>query len=154
MAQFSIIDFIDRIALAFREGDPEVHSKRAEAQNIQLLQEQYRAIARGDFGAALDLLAEDVEFEITGPPAVPFLGRWRGRAEVGEAIGRNFAMVEDQEPEVHAVVAQGDTVIVVARERGRVRASGRPYELHWVQLFTYRDGKAVRIREIVDGYAM
>src|SRR4051812_11547836 len=99
--------FIDEIDLAFREGDAQVDGKLAEARNVGLLREQYLALARGDFDAAIDLFHDDVEFEISGPPAVPFLGRWRGRPAVGEAMRRNFAMVEDQEPEVHAIIAQG-----------------------------------------------
>ena len=39
---------------------------------------------------AVALLDDDVEFEITGPPALPFVGRWRGRDEVAEAM-REFA---------------------------------------------------------------
>jgi uncharacterized protein len=146
--------FIDGIDQAFREGDAQVDGKLAEAQNVSLLREQYLALARGDFDAAVDLFHDDVDFEITGPPAVPFLGRWRGRPEVGEAMRRNFAMVEGQEPEVHAIIAQGDTVVVVAHERGRIRATGSPYSLHWVHVCTFRDGKVVRFREIVDGYAI
>lgn len=150
----SLASFIDRIDHAFREGDAEVHGKRAEEENVRLLQEQYRALARGDFDAAIGLYDDDVELEITGPPAIPFLGRWRGRDDVADAVRQNFGMVEDQQPEIHSVVAQGDSIIVIARERGRFRPAGRPYELHWVQLFVFRDGKVIRIREIVDGHSL
>lgn len=146
--------FIDVIDRAFREGDAQVDAKHAEARNVSLLREQYLALARGDFDAAVDLFHDDVDLEITGPPAVPFLGRWRGRSEVGEAMRRNFAMVEAQDPEVHSIVAQGDTVVVVAHERGRIRATGSPYSVHWVHICTFRDGKVARFREIVDGYSL
>jgi ketosteroid isomerase-like protein len=154
MAMEPLGRFIDGIDHAFREGDAQVDGKHAEALNVRLLREQYLAMARGDFDAAMGLFHDDVDFEITGPPAVPFLGRWRGRSEVGEAMRRNFAMVEDQEPEIRSLIAQGDIVVVVAHERGRLRASGSPYSLHWVHVCTFHGGKVVRFHEIIDGYAI
>jgi ketosteroid isomerase-like protein len=47
-------------------------------------------------------------------------------------------------------VAQGDTVVVLGHEKGRFRPTGRDYELHWVQFFTFRDGKLARFRELAD----
>ncbi|APW64253.1 nuclear transport factor 2 family protein [Paludisphaera borealis] len=146
--------FIDGIDTAFRDGDAGVDGKFAEARNVGILRDQYQALSRGDLDAAVELFHEDVELEITGPPAVPFLGRWRGRLDVKDAIQRNFGMLDAQTPEVHSVVAQGDLVVVVAHEQGRIRATGTPYSIHWVQIFTFRDGKLVRMREIVDGYAV
>jgi ketosteroid isomerase-like protein len=136
------------------EDDADAGGKLAEARNVGLLREQYRAIARGDLDAAADLFHDDVEFEITGPPAIPVLGLWRGRADVMDAVRRNFGMLDSQAPEVRSVVAQGDVVAVVAHERGRIRTTGAPYALHWVQIVTFRDGKVARVHEIVDGHAI
>jgi ketosteroid isomerase-like protein len=57
-------------------------------------------------------------------------------------------------PRVRSVVAQGDVVVIVAHERGRFRKSGLPYTLHWVQIFTFPDGRVVRFRQICDSAAM
>jgi ketosteroid isomerase-like protein len=149
-----VAQFIERLRHAFEEDDADSRSKAAEAENVRRVQEQYRAIARGDFPAFLDTLAEDVEMEFVGSPRVPFAGRWRGRDQAARAVRENFAQVEDQHPEVHSVVAQGDTVVIVAHERGRFRNSGQPYEVHWVQIFTFRDGKIARFRQICDSAAI
>jgi uncharacterized protein len=146
--------FITDLDTAFRDGDDDVDVKQAETRNVNLLREQYEALARGDLDAAADQYHDDVELEITGPPSVPFLGSWRGRSDVKDAARRNFAMLDAQSPELHSVVAQGDTVVVVAHERGRLRATGVPYSIHWVHIITFRDGKVLRMREIVDGYAI
>ena len=154
MNQAAVDHFLNALQPAFHAGDPDVAAKAAEAENVHRLQEQYRALARGDYPAVLGHFADDVELEVVGPPDVPFVGRWQGLDQVRDALQKNFAMVEDQRPELQALTAQGDTVVVVARERGRLRATGREYDLHWVQLFTYRDGKVVRMREIFDSAAM
>jgi ketosteroid isomerase-like protein len=149
-----VVQFIDALHPAFHDGDPDAAGKAAEAENVRRLQEQYRALARGDYAGVLAHLADDIELEIVGRPEVPFTGRWQGLDQVRDALQRNFALVEDQRPEVQTLTAQGDTVVVVARERGRLRATGREYDLHWVQLFTFRDGKVVRIREIFDSASL
>ncbi|MDB5312484.1 MAG: SnoaL-like domain protein [Gemmataceae bacterium] len=142
--------FLGEFHEKFREGDPHADHKRAEMDNVGALRRQYEAVVAGDFATALGLMAADVELDIVGPPCFPFAGRWRGRDEVGRALGRNVALVADQEPEVVSLTAQGDTVVVVARERGRGVPTGRTYDVHWVQVFRFRDGELVHVREVAD----
>jgi ketosteroid isomerase-like protein len=55
---------------------------------------------------------------------------------------------------VEAVIAQGDKVVVVGKERGRFRPTGREYMLHWVYIYTLKEGKIVRVRELLDSSAL
>jgi ketosteroid isomerase-like protein len=142
--------FIDRLRDAFHHGDPGAAGKAAESNNVARLQDQYRALAKADIPAFAALLSDDIEMEILGANELPFVRRARGRDAVLDAVARNFALVEQQQPEVEQVVAQGDTVVVVARERGRVKATGRDYDIRWVQMLTFRDGLLCRFREMAD----
>src|SRR3954447_16933339 len=143
-----VAHFIERLDHAFQEGDPRATEKTTEKDNVKLLQEQYRAVVRGDVAAFAAALADDIELDIFGGPDLPFAGSWKGREEVLKAVARNFSLLEDQRPEVESVVAQGDTVVVFARERGRFKATGREYEIRWAQWFTFRDGLVSRVREL------
>ena len=154
MNSVTVNHFINQLRTAFEAGDVHATAKTTEAAHVELVQNLYRTVARGDLAAFLNSLAEDVEFENIGPSVIPFSGRWRGKTEVGAAIQRNFAVVEDQCPEVLTLVAQGDTVIIVAREQGRIRSTGRKYDMHLVQMFTLRDGQVVRFRQIFDSAVM
>jgi hypothetical protein len=145
--------FLEQLQPAFREGDANAAAKTVEIDNIRQLEEQYRAIVRGDYAGVVAMMAEDIDLEIIGPPSVPLAGRWQGRERVAEALARNFGMVEDQQPVLQSVTAQGDTVVVIARERGRWKPTGRTYDVHWIQVFTFRDGKLARVREFVDSAA-
>jgi ketosteroid isomerase-like protein len=140
---------IDHVRVAFEQGDPDHGTKAAERANIQAIQRAFRAIAANDLQAFAGMLAEGAVLEILGPPQVPFLGRWEGRDEVAGAVWRNFALLEEQRPEVRSVVAQGDTVVVHGRESGRVRETRQAYDFEWVQFYTYRDGYVSVVREIV-----
>ncbi len=146
----AVDQFIASIRGAFEEGDARAAEKPEEARNVASVQRQYQALARGDLEAFLETIADDIDMEIVGPPGAPMVGRWRGRDQVVEAVCQNFGQVEDQRPEIRTVVAQGDTVMIMARERGRFRHTKREYETHWVQVLTFRDGRVVRFRECFD----
>jgi ketosteroid isomerase-like protein len=139
---------IEDIGHAFASGDPEAAAREVESGNVRLIQEIFAAIGRGDYEAALAHVTDDMVLTITGPTGHPFNGRWAGKAEVRAAIDRNFAMVEDQWVEIRSVVAQGETVVLIARERGRYRPSGQEYEAELAQVYGFRGGKLQTIREV------
>jgi uncharacterized protein len=147
-------NFVERIYSVFTEGDPRVADKPTEEANVRRVQRMYAAVLAGNFDALLDAFAEDVELEIIGPSAILISGRWHGREEAGIALRKNFSHFEDQRPEVLTVVAQGETVVISAHETGRFRATGRPYDIHWVQFFTFRAGQMIRFREVADTEAL
>jgi ketosteroid isomerase-like protein len=142
--------FIDRLHDAFHEGDARSADKAEEARNVACLQNLFRALLGPDPEGFSAGLAEDVVMEIVGPATIPLVGCWRGRPAVLEAVARNFGLVAEQEPEVLSVVAQGDLVVVVGRERGMYRPTGKRYELHMVQTHTFRAGQLVRFHQVFD----
>ncbi len=142
--------FINSIMDAFADGDPNVTDKSSERSNVAILRAQYTAIAHGDLQTFASTLSDNVELEIIAPPELPFRGHWKGKRNVLEAVIRNFAMLEDQRPEILTVVAQGDTVIVFAREAGRIKASKREYLIHWMQRFTFQNGFLLKMTELAD----
>jgi ketosteroid isomerase-like protein len=142
--------FFDSFYIAFQQGDTNLASKSAEADNIRLVERIYRLIAQSDFEALGDTLADDVVFEVVGSPANPLVGCAQGRDQVVEVVRKNFQLLEDQKPEIQSVVAQGDTVVVMARESGRFAPTGKEYDFYWVQFFTFGDGKVIRARELAD----
>jgi ketosteroid isomerase-like protein len=52
--------------------------------------------------------------------------------------------------ETREFVSQGDLVLVVGFDRGRVKATNRTFEGHWVFAFTVRNGKVTNVREYID----
>jgi ketosteroid isomerase-like protein len=144
----AIQQFVRDVLRAFHAIDPEAAAKPTESANVRRLVEIYEAVGRSDFQAVIDGMTDDIEMTIAGPPGHPFNGRWVGKPEVLAALGRNFAMVDEQDVQILSVVSQGETVVVIARERGRYRPSGEPYEGDWAQVFGFRGGKLEAMREI------
>jgi ketosteroid isomerase-like protein len=136
---------------AFHRGDPDVQRKDAERANVmRLADEMYAAYLRADLDAILAGMTDDVEWQVVGPPAIPFAGSVQGREAVRQLLSKGFETLEEQRPEVLDVIAQGDTVMVLARETGRFKPTGKTYDLHWVQVFTFRGDKLAKFREYAD----
>ena len=139
----------DELGPVFQAGDAESAAKPQEARNVEHLQHMVRTIAEGRFDELRDQLDPDVEFEIVAPDEVPWVRHARGADEVAAAIRENFGSVHAQSPEPLSLVAQGDTVMVMSRETGRWRETGRPYQVLNAQQFTIRDGRLAGFRSIV-----
>ena len=120
--------------------------------NVQIAKDAFAAIGRGDMQGLLALFAEGIEWIIPGE--WPLAGTHRGHAGVADLFQKAFEMVELSFSEPREFVAQGDRVLVVGLSRGKVKATNRTFEDHWVFAFTMRNGKVTNIREYIDTLAL
>jgi hypothetical protein len=133
---------------AFADADPDASKKTLEQHNVASVKAMVEAVARDDYDALSRVVADDVKLQILAPPDVPFIRTAEGASAFLEAVRRNFAMLEDQNPVLLSIVAQGEAVVCIVREQGRYAEDGRRYDMHAVQEFVFRDGKLARIFEI------
>jgi len=143
--------FLEALEQAFFDYDPAAADKGAEADNVRRIRRAYAGILGGNIQDFVDLLHDDIVGQIHGPASGPICGKWEGKQNFLEAIGRNFSLFDEQNPRIEGVVAQGDLVVVLARETGRFLPTGKTYDLHWVQYFHFKDGKIAHFREYMDG---
>ena len=120
-------------------------------ENVQIVKDAFAAIGRGDMQGLLALSAEGIEWIIPGK--WPLAGTHRGHAGVADLFQKASEMVETSS-EPREFVAQGDRVLVVGFSRGRVKATNRAFEDHWVFAITVRNGKVTNIREYIDTLAL
>jgi uncharacterized protein len=133
---------------AFLQGDPEAENKSLEMRNVAAVKAMVEAVAHDDYDALSRVVSDSVGLKILAPPDVPFIRSAEGAPAFLETVRRNFAMVQDQNPVLLSIVAQGETVVCIVREQGRYTEDGRRYDLHGVQEFVFREGKLERIFEI------
>jgi ketosteroid isomerase-like protein len=99
---------------------------------------------KGDLAGAL----ESVDHAIEAEPSSTFPGQevYRGH----EGVLRFFAMFLEAWDEYHAepveFIDAGDDVVVVVHQRARGKGSGVMVESDMFQVWTFRGGKAVRMR--------
>jgi uncharacterized protein len=118
-------------------------------QNVQIVKDAYAAFGRGDIQGLLALFAEDIEWIAPGE-GLPLAGTYRGIAGVADFFQKVSEMLEFSLLEPREFVAQGDRVLVVGFDRGRVKTTNRTFEGHWVMAFTVRNGKMTNVREYID----
>jgi uncharacterized protein len=122
-------------------------------ENVQIVKDAFAALGRGDKQGLLALSAEDIEWIIPGE-GWPLAGTHRGHAELADLFQKASEVVETSFPEPPEFVAQGDRVLVVGFSKGRVKATNRTFEDHFVFAVTVRNGKLTNIREYVNTQAL
>ena len=116
--------------------------------NVETVKEFFAAIGRGDSQGLLALSAEDIEWIIPGQDW-PLAGTHRGHAGLTALLQKASETVETS-TEPSEYVAQGDRVLVVGFATGKIKATNRTFEDHWVFDIAVRNGKLTNVREYVD----
>jgi len=122
-------------------------------ENVQIVKDFLAAIGRGDMQAVRELSADDIEWIIPGE-GWPLAGMRRGHAGLANLFQTHSETMETSFMEPREFVAQGDRVLVIGFARGRIKATNRTWEDHWVFATTVRNGKLTSIREYVDTQAL
>ncbi|WP_430259687.1 nuclear transport factor 2 family protein [Neorhizobium sp. IRS_2294] len=121
-------------------------------KNIQTVKDFFAAIGRGDRQALVALVTEDIEWIIPGEDW-PLAGTRNGHAGLADLLETAARSIETS-TEPREFVAQGDRVFVLGFASGRIKATNKTFEDHWVFAITVRDGKLTSIREYIDTQAL
>jgi ketosteroid isomerase-like protein len=122
-------------------------------KNVQVVKDFFAAIGSGDKQRLLALVAEDIEWIIPGEDW-PLAGTHCGHAGLSDVVQKASEEVETTYAAPPEFVAQGDRVLVIGVATGKIKATNRPFEDHWVFDITVRKGKLTNIREYIDTQAL
>ena len=119
-------------------------------ENVETIQALYDATAAGDTGAALARIDPEIEINYRG--VVPELKDrdLRGHAGVAELMTTITGEFSDFEAHPEEIIDGGEHVVVVVFQRGTGRVSGATVERLVGQVWTVREGRAVRWRIFTD----
>ena len=148
MAGVPLDKFSKALGESFAEGDTAHVWRMQETANVELLGRMVHVIAERRFQDLRPHFTDDVSYEIAVPASLPFVRQAAGVDDVVSAIMYNFSVLSEQRTQPLAVVSQGDTVMVMARENGRMADTGVPYQALLAQQFTFRDGKLAVFRSV------
>jgi ketosteroid isomerase-like protein len=91
-----------------------------------------------------DLLATDAEWVNPHDAVEP--GTRRGPESFNAAIASVFATWDDVHFDTDRIVENGDDVVALGVLRGHVRAAGMEVDAPHAQVWTFRDGRVLRMR--------
>ena len=121
------------------------------ADNVGLVRGAYEAFAKGDVQKVLGLLVDKVEWyeaeHVTYWPGGPFIGP---QAVLNGGFARIPQDFDGFKVDVRRIVGCGDTVLVEARYRATVKATGKPLDVQVAHVWDLRDGKVVRWQQYTD----
>ena len=112
-------------------------------ENVAVVRAMFDAFNRGDFAAALDVLDEDIEWQVPHIAALdaPVSGVIRGRNKLVENFAQWFEAWETYAFQATEVLGHGEDVFVAGLQTGRGRNSGLDVNVPTFHVFTLRDGK-------------
>jgi hypothetical protein len=122
-------------------------------KNVQIVKEFFGAMGRRDKQGLLALSAGDIEWIIPGEDW-PLAGTHRGHAGLENVLQKTNGTLETSFPEPPEFIAQGDRVLVIGFATGKIKATNKTFEDHWVFAITVRNGKLTNIREYIDTQAL
>ncbi len=122
-------------------------------KNVQVVRDFFAAIGSGDKQRVLAMVAEDIEWIIPGENW-PLAGTHHGHAGLAAVLQKASEEIETSYPEPPEFIAQGDRVLVIGVATGKIKATNRTFEDHWVFAITVRNGKLTKIREYIDTQAL
>jgi len=134
-----------------RKGNGEISMSTQE--NVQVVKDFFAALGRRDKQGLLALSAEDIEWIVPGEDW-PLAGTHRGHAGMENILQKANETVETPYPEPPEFVAQGDRVLLVGFATGRIKATNKTFEDHFVFAITVRNGKLTNVREYIDTQAL
>ncbi|QDT37810.1 nuclear transport factor 2 family protein [Stratiformator vulcanicus] len=125
-----------------------------ERANVAIMQKMYRAIIAGDLDRFQKFLTDDIEYAWYGPAEHPFTGTVIGREAVLKKVVSNYSWLDDQRPQIRIAIVQPTLVSLHAHETGKIRKTGRPYEVDFVQLFRFRGDRICQFESYCESTAL
>ena len=113
-------------------------------ENVEAIRAVYAGWSEGDFRAGQEVLDPLVLF--VHPPPLPEPGTYLGVEQLGEYMRGFLESWSHITIEAEDITdTDGDTVIASVRQRGVGRESGAETELRYVQVWSFRGGKVIRL---------
>ena len=118
--------------------------------DVDAVRRAYDAFARDDMDAVVADMHPEIEWHQA--QGLPHGGLYRGLDAVRAAV---FGPLSDEWWDEFAadpveLLDAGGEIVVLGRYRGRAKGSGKPLDIPFVHVWSFRDGKAWRFRQFVD----
>ena len=106
-------------------------------EHVEIVRRMYDAYLAGDLDRALSLFHPEVaaDFSVRGDT-----GPTEGRDALSETVAIWVTTWDDYSEQIEEIRDLGDTVCVIATQRGRGKGSGVEIENRWGQLYTIENG--------------
>lgn len=113
------------------------------ADNKQLVDDFLDASRRGDTQRMAALLHSD--FCVYEADSLPYAGEHRGLEGFLALVKRVFTSFRDTRVDIRQMLAEGDTVVVLATLSGRSKHNGEAFQVPVNEVWEFAEGRILRI---------
>jgi ketosteroid isomerase-like protein len=117
-------------------------------ENVEFVREVYAEWERGNFRAGVDRY--DPDAVLVQHPGFPEAGTYEGLEGFADYMHTFLDAWEEVTIEAVELTEVGDSVVAVVVQRGIGKGSGAATDFSYFQVWTFRDGKVVRLEVIRD----
>ncbi len=119
------------------------------AENVATVQRGYdHVIATGEL--LMEIAHPDFVWDMSTFRGWPEQQTYEGIEGARQFLAEWTSAWEDWELELKELVDAGDEVVAIVHQSGRSKATGLPVDMDFAQLWTFRDGKQLRMRMYAD----
>jgi len=118
--------------------------------NLEIVQTGYDNFLQGNIPAIIDLLSDDITWELPVSANVPFSGIFKGKNAVIEFFQKIAANNDFHEFNVTDFIADGDKVMALGNLKATSKTTGKSSSNKWAHFWELKDGKVLRHYEYVD----
>ena len=129
----------------------QVAAKSTTQETLQVAKQLYAAFGSGNIQAVLDLLVDDITWELTGSPEItPWFGKHQGHEQVSKFFDLIKETIDILSFDVKEIVAQDDKAMVLIKEKGYCKPTKRKYEAAIVHIISVNEGKIVNFFSVLE----
>jgi uncharacterized protein len=114
-------------------------------ENVEIVRRVSEAFAEGDLDTVFALVAPEIEWDFSNADTWLEEQVYRGYDAITEFFGKWIGEWEDYRFELEDVIDAGDKAVAIVRDEGRGKSSGIRLERRHAEVWTFRDGKVIRI---------
>jgi len=118
--------------------------------NLEIIQSGYNNFLQGNIPALVDLLIDDITWELPKSAALPFAGVFKEKNGVLEFFQQIAATNEFHEFNVTDFISEGDKVIALGNLKATSKTTGKTSSNKWAHFWQLKDGKVINHYEYAD----
>ena len=121
--------------------------------NKELVQTAFDNFSKGNIPAILEVLSDDVVWEMNGPANIfPYAGARKGKAEVLDFFAQLGATSDFQVFQPKEYIAEGDKVVALGEAVATNKQTGKTSQNQWAMVWTFNNGKVTHYHNYSDTY--
>jgi uncharacterized protein len=114
--------------------------------NVEIVRRVSEAFAGGDLDTVFALVSPEIEWDFSHADTWLEEKTYRGYSGIAEFFSKWVGEWDDYRFEVEEVIDAGDRAVAIVRDEGRAKTSGVRLVRRHAEVWTFRDGRVVRIQ--------